>query len=53
MVGLLATALVLIQFVPQELLAPSQRKQVQMPIELAPAHRPNRPWRRQSASRRC
>ena len=36
MVGLLATALVLIQFVPQELLAPSQRKQVQMPIELAP-----------------
>ncbi|MBJ7438025.1 MAG: efflux RND transporter permease subunit [Sphingopyxis sp.] len=37
MVGLLATALVLLQFVPQELLAASARKQVQMPIELAPS----------------
>lgn len=37
MTGLLAGALVLMQFVPQELLAPSARKQIQMPIELAPS----------------
>lgn len=37
MVCLLATSFVLIQFIPQELLAPSQRKQLQMPIELSPA----------------
>ena len=35
MAGLLALALVLIQFVPTELFSPSQRKQLQMPIELA------------------
>ena len=34
MVGLLALAVVGLQFVPQELLAPSARKQLQMPIEL-------------------
>lgn len=33
--GLLAVALVLIQFVPTELFSASQRKQLQMPIELA------------------
>lgn len=37
MAGLLAGALFLLQFVPEELLAPSARKQVQMPIELAPS----------------
>lgn len=35
MAGLLTLALVLIQFVPTELFSPSQRKQLQMPIELA------------------
>ena len=35
MAGLLAAALVLIQFVPTELFSPSQRKQLQMPIELS------------------
>lgn len=37
MLALLASALILLQLVPQELLAPSQRKQIQMPIELPPA----------------
>jgi multidrug efflux pump subunit AcrB len=54
MLALLASALILLQFVPQELLAPSQRKQIQMPIELPPAPRPNRPWRWRRRSRpRC
>lgn len=35
MAALLTLALVLIQFVPTELFSPSQRKQLQMPIELA------------------
>lgn len=35
MAGLLAIALLLVQLVPTELFSPSQRKQLQMPIELA------------------
>jgi multidrug efflux pump subunit AcrB len=37
MVTLLAGAVLALQLVPQELLAPSQRKQIQMPVELAPS----------------
>lgn len=37
MAGLLGAALLALQLVPEELLAPSQRKQIQMPVELAPS----------------